>query len=65
VSSYQAWGHSTVVAPWGDILATTGHEAATVYAELDLSKAEEMRESIPTSRQKRLDLYTTCAEKDK
>lgn len=62
-SSYQAWGHSTVVGPWGDILATTGHEPATVYAELDLSKAEEMRQNIPTSQQKRLDLYSTCAEK--
>lgn len=62
-SSYQAWGHSTIVGPWGDVLATTGHEPAFVYAELELGKADEMRENIPTSKQKRTDLYTTCAEK--
>lgn len=49
--------------PWGDILATTDHEPAFVYAELELGKADEMRENIPTSKQKRTDLYTTCAEK--
>lgn len=52
-----------MVGPWGDIVATTGHEPATVYADLDLSKADEMRQNIPTSSQKRLDLYSTCAEK--
>eukprot|EP00470_Lotharella_oceanica_P017105 CAMPEP_0170184856 /NCGR_PEP_ID=MMETSP0040_2-20121228/34841_1 /TAXON_ID=641309 /ORGANISM="Lotharella oceanica, Strain CCMP622" /LENGTH=297 /DNA_ID=CAMNT_0010431047 /DNA_START=68 /DNA_END=961 /DNA_ORIENTATION=- len=56
-SSYQAWGHSTVVSPWGKVLATTEHEPATVYAEVDLSEVEEVRQGIPVSKQKRGDLY--------
>jgi len=61
-SSYQAWGHSTIINPWGEILATTGHDPALVLAELDMSALEETRRNIPTAQQKRLDLYTTCSE---
>lgn len=61
-SSYQAWGHSTIVNPWGEILATTGHDPALVLAELDMAGLEETRRNIPTAQQKRLDLYTTCSE---
>mmetsp|Transcript_60949 Transcript_60949/g.137841 ORF Transcript_60949/g.137841 Transcript_60949/m.137841 type:complete len:188 (-) Transcript_60949:366-929(-) len=32
--AYQSWGHSSVIGPWGDVLATTGHEPGTVHAEL-------------------------------
>lgn len=56
-STYQAWGHSTVVSPWGEILATTEHEAGIIYADIDLSKVDDMRSSIPVYKQKRHDLY--------
>ena len=55
---YTAWGHSTVVGPWGDIVATTDESAGIVVADLDLSKVGQTRASIPTSKQKRRDLYT-------
>mmetsp|Transcript_21110 Transcript_21110/g.41842 ORF Transcript_21110/g.41842 Transcript_21110/m.41842 type:complete len:345 (+) Transcript_21110:10-1044(+) len=54
---YKAWGHSTVVTPWGEVQATTGHEPSTVFATLDLAKIHEMRDGIPTSTQRRSDLY--------
>jgi len=54
---YTAWGHSTVVAPWGGIVATTDESESLVVAELDLTKVQSMRQSIPTSEQKRDDLY--------
>lgn len=56
-STYQAWGHSTVVAPWGDIIATTDHNPSVIYADIDLGKVTEMRSSIPVYKQKRKDLY--------
>mmetsp|Transcript_15532 Transcript_15532/g.21647 ORF Transcript_15532/g.21647 Transcript_15532/m.21647 type:complete len:316 (-) Transcript_15532:1150-2097(-) len=56
-STYQAWGHSTVVNPWGEVIATTDHNADIIYAEIDLKKVEEMRSGIPTLSQKRQDLY--------
>eukprot|EP00195_Chlamydomonas_chlamydogama_P017009 CAMPEP_0202892380 /NCGR_PEP_ID=MMETSP1392-20130828/2095_1 /ASSEMBLY_ACC=CAM_ASM_000868 /TAXON_ID=225041 /ORGANISM="Chlamydomonas chlamydogama, Strain SAG 11-48b" /LENGTH=314 /DNA_ID=CAMNT_0049576305 /DNA_START=56 /DNA_END=1000 /DNA_ORIENTATION=- len=56
-SSYQAWGHSTVVGPFAEVLATTGHEEDIVYAELDYNQVLERRTNMPLSQQKRYDLY--------
>ena len=33
-SSYTAWGHSSVVSPWGDVIATTEHDEHIVYADI-------------------------------
>jgi len=54
---YVAWGHSSVISPWGEVLATTEAEEAVVFAELQLGKVEEMREGIPCWKQKRDDIY--------
>lgn len=56
-SKYQAWGHSSIVDPWGAVTATTGHESAMVLAEIDLGRVADIRKSIPVSLQKRNDLY--------
>jgi len=53
----QAWGHSSVVNPWGEVIATTGHEPDMVTAEIDLAQVDDVRKSIPTSYQKREDIY--------
>jgi len=54
---YQAWGHSSVVSPWGRVVATTEHHPDIVVADVEMSEAEEMRRNIPTSTQKRKDIY--------
>lgn len=54
---YVAWGHSSAVNPWGEVIATTSHEQAVVRAELELGKVDEMRDSIPCWKQKRTDMY--------
>ena len=54
---YTAWGHSTAVSPWGQVVATTDETAGVVMADLDLSKVEEIRKSIPIISQRREDLY--------
>ena len=56
-AGYQAWGHSTVVDPWAEVVATTGHEPDVVMADLDVSKVASTRSSVPVSKQKRLDVY--------
>lgn len=56
-ASYQAWGHSTVVGPFAEVLATCEHEPTTVYAELDFGQVAERRMNLPLKQQKRLDLY--------
>jgi omega-amidase len=55
--AYTAWGHSTAVSPWGEILATCDEHEALVVCELDLEKVASMRQSIPTAVQKRDDIY--------
>ena len=57
-STYQAWGHSTVVSPWAEVLATCDHEAGMVVAEVDFQEAAVVRENIPVSKQARTDVYT-------
>ena len=59
-ATYQAWGHSTVVDPWGETVATTGHGPSVTTATLDLPKIEETRQRVPVLRQKRLDLYSSA-----
>lgn len=54
---YSAWGHSTVVSPWGEVVATCDEDPAMVIADLDMGKVKDMREAIPTMAQKRHDLY--------
>lgn len=54
---YQAWGHSTVISPWGEVVATCEHGESIVYADINLENVEEMRRNIPTTLQTRSDLY--------
>ncbi|KAH6761637.1 Nitrilase/cyanide hydratase and apolipoprotein N-acyltransferase family protein [Perilla frutescens var. hirtella] len=56
-SSYVAWGHSTLVGPFGEVLATTEHDEAIVISEIDYSLIEQRRTYLPFQRQRRGDLY--------
>jgi omega-amidase len=56
-SKYQAWGHTSVIGPFADVLATTDEKPSTVYADLDLHRIDEVRAQIPVGFQVRNDLY--------
>ncbi|XP_061484210.1 omega-amidase NIT2 isoform X2 [Rhineura floridana] len=56
-ASYIAWGHSTVVNPWGEVIAKAAMEETVIYADIDLKKLAEVRQQIPILSQKRSDLY--------
>ncbi|MEX1306283.1 MAG: carbon-nitrogen hydrolase family protein [Rhodovibrionaceae bacterium] len=43
----ETYGHSLIVAPWGEVLADSGEEVGTVSAEIDLAKVAEARRMIP------------------
>ncbi|XP_006868709.1 PREDICTED: omega-amidase NIT2 [Chrysochloris asiatica] len=62
-ASYVAWGHSTVVNPWGEVLAKAGTEETIVYSDIDLKKLVEIRQQIPIFSQKRSDLYAVETKK--
>mmetsp|Transcript_59705 Transcript_59705/g.69791 ORF Transcript_59705/g.69791 Transcript_59705/m.69791 type:complete len:340 (+) Transcript_59705:172-1191(+) len=54
---YTAWGHSTAISPWGEIVGKCDENARVLVIDLDMTKVGEMRRSIPTFSQKRRDLY--------
>jgi predicted amidohydrolase len=42
------WGHSLVVAPWGEVIASVDHdEPCAVVADLDLAEVAKARAAIP------------------
>jgi omega-amidase len=58
-SKYQAWGHSSLISPWGEVLMTTNeHASVLVSSELDLAQVDRVRAQIPVSLQARTDLYS-------
>lgn len=56
-ASYQAWGHSTAVGPFAEILATCDEAPCTVFADLDLGDIDKRRRAIPLDGQRRGDVY--------
>ncbi|XP_044961152.1 omega-amidase, chloroplastic-like isoform X2 [Hordeum vulgare subsp. vulgare] len=56
-SDFVAWGHSSLIGPFGEVLAAAGHEDATVIGEIDLSLIRAVRENLPLETQGRGDLY--------
>lgn len=43
----QTYGHSLIVAPWGEILAEAGTEPQVIYADVDPAAIHEARQRIP------------------
>lgn len=56
-ASYIAWGHSSVIDPWGKVIATTEEKESIVYADIDLDYLKQVRGQIPIENQKRNDIY--------
>ncbi|KAK1314478.1 hypothetical protein QJS10_CPA06g02469 [Acorus calamus] len=56
-AGYVAWGHSTLVGPFGEVIATTEHEETTIIVEIDYSLIELRRSNLPLEKQRRGDLY--------
>lgn len=44
----QTYGHSLIVAPWGEILADGGTDIGILLAELDLKQADTARAKVPS-----------------
>ncbi len=62
-ASYQAWGHSLVIDPWGRILAEAGESEALIETEIDLGYLEKIRQELPLLKHRRTDLYQiSCQE---
>ncbi|ERN11201.1 omega-amidase, chloroplastic-like isoform X1 [Amborella trichopoda] len=56
-ASYVAWGHSTLVGPFGEIIAKAGYQEITLIAEIDYYLIQLRRTNLPLEKQRRGDLY--------
>jgi len=56
-NTYQAWGHSMVVDPFGKIVTSLGHQEGIVQCNINLELVDEIGQQIPTFKQKRPDVY--------
>ncbi len=56
-ASYVAYGNSIAVDPWGTVLCRADGEAAVLYADLDFTRMEAVRQQLPILSARRTDLY--------
>lgn len=56
-ASYQAWGHSIAVDPWGRVLMEMDETEQVRVTEIDLLMVDEVREQLPLLKHRRPDLY--------
>jgi omega-amidase len=55
---YVAYGHSTLVNAWGDVVVKAEAGADVVVADIDFSTVESVRDNIPCWKQKRPEVYS-------
>jgi predicted amidohydrolase len=54
---FDSYGRSTIIDPWGVVLATAPDEECFIAAELDLAAQERVRESLPSLANRRPGAY--------
>jgi predicted amidohydrolase len=54
---YDSYGHSSIVDPWGEVLAVAPDEECFVAADLDLAAQDRVRESLPSLANRRPGAY--------
>jgi predicted amidohydrolase len=49
----RTWGHSMIVSPWGEVLASLAQGPGAVRAEIDLARQREIRRRLPVFEHRR------------
>jgi predicted amidohydrolase len=44
----KTYGHSLIVAPWGEVLAEAGIDPGVIYADIDPARVAEARGKVPS-----------------
>lgn len=55
--SYECWGHSAIVDPFGQILAGCDEKENIILADIDLERVAQVRRELPTFLRLRRDVY--------
>ncbi|RBQ23038.1 Nitrilase [Candidatus Methanobinarius endosymbioticus] len=56
-ANYNAYGHSLIIDPWGEIIKGGNFEEELIFAEIDLDKIKTVREELPLLKNRRTDIY--------
>ena len=55
---YECWGHSAVVSPFGDVIASCDETEQLMLCDIDLAEVDSVRQQLPTFLRLREDIYT-------
>ncbi len=61
----RTWGRSMIVDPWGTVLACCPDGIGVALAEIDLAALERIRRSLPALEQRKLDLSSASAARQR
>ena len=57
-ANYNAYGHSIIANPWGEVVAECASKEELIMAEINLEEIATIREELPLLKNRRTDLYT-------
>jgi len=55
--SYDSWGHSMIIGPWGEVLAQVEDGEGFATADLDLDHLAEVRRKLPAVEHRRIEIF--------
>lgn len=55
--SYESWGHSMIVDPWGEVIAEVAAGVGFAIADLDFERQEKIRAQLPSLANRRPEAY--------
>lgn len=55
--NYNAYGHSVIANPWGEIVNEADFDETIVFAEIDLNNIKTVRDELPLLKNRRKDIY--------
>ncbi|MCC7553600.1 MAG: carbon-nitrogen hydrolase family protein [Methanobacteriaceae archaeon] len=55
--SYQSYGHSLLVNPWGEVLIEADENEQLIFQEIDLKEVDKIRKEMPLLKNRRTELY--------
>ena len=62
LTSNMQWGHSSVVNPSGQVIATTDENESIVNCDVNIDDIQFIRSGIPLYTQRRFDVYNDISE---
>jgi predicted amidohydrolase len=60
-AAYNAWGHSMLADPFGEVVADMGRAEGVAFGDLDPERIKDVRTRLPVLAQRREDLYRLTA----